>query len=162
MRKLLLLSSFIFATAGAQATQCAGELASGKFVIVEVTTWGSLGVFGSASVEIFDEAGFKLRGYEVVRESVQQFAEDFAWEGNVANPTLGSIIFKADEGSVFINYRGINYVHHLEHKTLFGILKDSNRKKQPNNLMVVWQGPGEDRAKSYEFRDVVCAFEQDI
>lgn len=166
MKKLLPLICFylFFNSYLAQATVCAGELNSGNFVTLEVTTWGSMGIFGTGSVKVFDDQGFKLNEYQISQENVRQFGENFNSDSS-QKETIGTIVFRAvinEEFHVSIDYRGPNYVDQLEKRTIFGVLRQPGRKVSPNNSMRAWKGDTSRPHENFEFKDIVCAFEQDI
>ena len=165
MKKRLPLFCLLFNSCLAHATICAGELNSGKFVTIEITTWGSFGVFGTGNVKVFDNQGLKVKEYQIPKDSVRKFGEDFNDEGSGNNGPTGTLVFRAEineEFHVSIDYRGPNYVEQAETRTIFEILRQPGRKVSPNNSMKAWKGDKSRPQENYEFKDIVCVFEQDI
>ncbi|MFN3453846.1 MAG: hypothetical protein ACK41T_02725 [Pseudobdellovibrio sp.] len=134
---------------------CAGETYEGTLVEIATNTTSTYGKAQDVIISIAQTDG-KSRTYTLKTQEIAQYYEYY---GNGDAPSIiGLNGYQNMNNPVYIRYIGTNW----QDLNLIGILKNPERKKELNNEMRVWKGPGYKADQQYYFKDVVCSVISDI
>jgi hypothetical protein len=154
MKKTLFGILLLSPLAASAQSLCTGETFKGAIVQVTINTVGSMGAVQDGRVDIQDENG-KKTSYAIRKDFIPQYYDHL--EGANAERALVFLDAYVDSlNPVSVRYMGTNFENPLKS------LVDTNRKKEPNNEMRIWKGPGFDGTQQYQFTDVVCSVSSDI